>query len=305
LPPFVQTASPLLTSNQRPALRLRVSENQRFLVRDDGSPFSWFADTAWEMFHRLTREEAADYLEKRSEQGFTLIQSVVLAEFEGVRQPNAYGDHALIEEDPARPNEPYFRHVDWIVEKANSLGLVVGMLPTWGDKVGETHGDGPRIFTAKNARAYGEILGRRYRQTDLVWIIGGDRLVDDNQKSQVTLSSVPDVVPGAGVRRIQATREANGRYAMVYSASSRKYAVSTHALSGRKLHFWWFDPRNGGHVDLGSFDKPRSVEVSPPSLGEDIDFVFVMDDAEQCFPPPGSGQPGGLENIGDVRLLSG
>ena len=165
--------------------RLRISENRRFLVRPDGSPFFWFADTAWELFHRLTREDAVYYLEKRAEQGFTLIQSVVLAEFEGIRRPNAYGDCALLGKDPTQPNEPYFQHVDWIVEKANRLGLVVGMLPTWGDKVGKTHGDGPRIFTEKNARVYGEILGRRYRRADLVWILGGDRLVDDDEKHQI------------------------------------------------------------------------------------------------------------------------
>jgi len=55
----------------------------------------------------------------------------------------------MVDQDPAQPNEAYFCHVDWIVEKANSLGLVIGMLPTWGDKVGKTHGDGPQIFTKK------------------------------------------------------------------------------------------------------------------------------------------------------------
>ena len=29
---------------------------------------------------------------------------------------------------------------------------------------------------------YGELLGRRYKNSDLVWIIGGDRLVDDEEK---------------------------------------------------------------------------------------------------------------------------
>jgi hypothetical protein len=122
------------------ANRLKISSNQRFLIRSDGSPFSWFADTAWELFHRLTREDAGFYLAKRKEQGFTLIQAVVLAEFEGIRQPNVYGNSALVDQDPAQPNEAYFCHVDWIVEKANSLGLVIGMLPTWGDKWGKLTG---------------------------------------------------------------------------------------------------------------------------------------------------------------------
>jgi Protein of unknown function (DUF4038)/Putative collagen-binding domain of a collagenase len=458
---------------------LVVSENRRFLVRTDGSPFSWFGDTAWELFHRLTREEAAYYLEKRTEQGFTLVQAVALAEFEGIREPNAYGDSALVGEDPTKLNEAYFRHVDWIVGKANGLGLVVGMLPTWGDKVGKTHGDGPQIFTRENARAFGEILGRRYRHADLVWIIGGDRFVDDDDKRQiwrslaeglrvgdagthlvtfhprggddvestsshafpntdplldfnmrqnghgdrtktwqriagdyarepvkpvldgeplyedhpigfdaanqgysnahdirrflylelfagafghtyghhavwqfharergqginrplgywrealespgawqvrharallesrpflsripdqglVVSSSVPDAVPGAGARRIQATRDVEGRYGMVYSASSRRYVVCADLLRAGSLHFWWFDPRDGTHVDLGVFDQRPRVEVSPPCLGENTDFVLVIDDARQGFPPPGSGQAIRLDCGGEIRLL--
>ncbi len=35
--------------------RLRVSDNRRFLVDASGKPFFYLADTAWELFHRLTR----------------------------------------------------------------------------------------------------------------------------------------------------------------------------------------------------------------------------------------------------------
>src|SRR5829696_3180637 len=40
------------------APRLKVSENRRFLVKEDGSPFFYLGDTAWELFHRLDREGA-------------------------------------------------------------------------------------------------------------------------------------------------------------------------------------------------------------------------------------------------------
>ena len=168
--------------------RLQVSENRRFLVRADGAPFYWFGDTAWEIFHRANREEAEQYLKKRAEQGFTVIQAVVLAEFQGIREPNAYGDLPLVREDPTKPGEAYFSHVDWIVMLANQLGLTIGMLPTWGDKVGKTHGDGPQIFDRRNARIYGEYLGQRYKDADLVWIIGGDRAVDNREKRKIWYS---------------------------------------------------------------------------------------------------------------------
>ena len=71
--------------------QLRVSENRRFLQTDDGKPFFWLGDTAWELFHRLTREEAEMYLKNRAEKGFTVIQAVALAELDGLHDPNPYG----------------------------------------------------------------------------------------------------------------------------------------------------------------------------------------------------------------------
>src|SRR5690606_24976609 len=114
--------------------RLKVSSNKRFLVRADGQPFFYLGDTAWELFHRLNREEADRYLQNRAEKGFTVIQAVVLAELDGLKTPNPYGDLPFHDNDPSRPNEAYFQHVDYIVDKAASLGLYIGMLPTWGDK---------------------------------------------------------------------------------------------------------------------------------------------------------------------------
>ena len=63
---------------------LRVSENKRFLVTTDGRPFFWLGDTAWELFHRATREDAERYLRNRAERRFTVIQAVALAEMDGL-----------------------------------------------------------------------------------------------------------------------------------------------------------------------------------------------------------------------------
>ncbi len=154
---------------------LRVSENGRFLVIEDGQPFFYVGDTAWELFHRLNREEAEHYLRDRAGKGFTVIQAVALAEFDGLESHNAYGEVPLIEGDPTRPNERYFEHVDWVVDTAERLGLYIGMLPTWGDKWNRKWGVGPEVFTPENAEAYGEWLGRRYRDKPIIWILGGDR----------------------------------------------------------------------------------------------------------------------------------
>jgi hypothetical protein len=153
-----------------------ISANKRFLLKN-GKPFFWLGDTAWELFHRLNREEADQYLKRRSEQGFTVIQAVVLAEMDGLHTPNPYGEIPFVNDDPAKPNEKYFEHVDYIIDKANSYHLNIGLLPTWGDKVFKDRwGKGPEIFNEQNAAVYAEWLANRYKnRTNIIWILGGDR----------------------------------------------------------------------------------------------------------------------------------
>lgn len=157
--------------------QLSVSHNKRFLVTKDGKPFFWLGDTAWELFHRLSREEAKEYLKNRADKGFTIIQAVVLAELDGLNTPNFYGDKPLINNDPTRLNEAYFRHVDFIVNEANKLGLIIAMLPTWGDKwYKDKWGTGPEIFTPANAKKFGELIAKRYLNNQIIWVLGGDRI---------------------------------------------------------------------------------------------------------------------------------
>jgi len=158
--------------------KLQISENKRNLVFEDGTPFFYLADTGWELFHRLTKQEAIKYLENRRAKGFTVIQAVILAELDGVNVPNMEGHKPLLNNDPTKINEAYFEHVDWVIRKAEEMGIFIALLPTWGDKVDKQWGVGPVIFNTENAAIYGEIVGKRYKYfKNIIWVIGGDRRV--------------------------------------------------------------------------------------------------------------------------------
>jgi hypothetical protein len=170
--------------------QIQVNANHLFLQDKNGNPFFWLGDTDWELFHRLNREEAEQFLETRRQQGFNIIQAVALAEFQGLHQPNRYGDIPLINDDPTQPaitagndfadsiQYDYWDHVDYIIQIAASKGLYIGLLPTWGDKVAHLWGDGPIIFNEKNAEVYARTLAERYKhQWNILWILGGDRPV--------------------------------------------------------------------------------------------------------------------------------
>ena len=185
--------------------QLKVSENKRFLVTADRQPFFWLGDTAWELFHRLNREEADRYLRNRAERRFTVIQAVALAELDGLNDPNPYGHRPLLNNDPATPDvkdgreNDYWDHVDFIVNQAGSLGMYIGFLPTWGDKWNIRRGAGPEVFTPQNAEVYGAWLGKRYKDApNIIWILGGDRPIETEAHKEITRAMARGLRAGDG-----------------------------------------------------------------------------------------------------------
>lgn len=188
---------------------LTVSDNGRFLTTEDGRPFFWLGDTAWELFHRLDREEALTYLDNRAAKKFNVIQAVGLAELEGLDVPNAYGKLPLVDRDPARPaveadtagpggHYDYWDHVEFIVDEANRRGLYVGFVPNWGSYLRNWSSTDTRtrnlVFNEQNARIYGEFLGRRFGRKGIVWIVGGDRPADGVES--ITRALVAGILDG-------------------------------------------------------------------------------------------------------------
>lgn len=166
--------------------RLAVHPDGHYLMTSEGKPFFWLGDTAWELFHRLNREEAVRYLDNRAKLGYNVVQAVCLAELDGVDTPDAYGHLPLVDRDPSRPavaegpDDDYWDHVDFVVREANRRGIYVAMLPTWGRWWKKDC-----IFTPERAAVYGEWLGRRYRDAGLVWVLGGDRPVETDAERAI------------------------------------------------------------------------------------------------------------------------
>lgn len=195
---------------------LKVSANRRFLIHDDGTPFFYLGDTAWELFHRLTPDEADVYLHDRAAKRFSVIQAVVLAECDGLFTPNMLGDTPLHNNDPTTPNAAYFAHVDQVIDRAAALGLYIGMLPTWGDKWNKKWGVGPEIFTPENARLYGMFLGRRYADAPIIWILGGDRPLETEQHRAIMTALAEGLREGDGGRHLISFHPQGGQASSQY-----------------------------------------------------------------------------------------
>jgi len=142
--------------------RLRVSENGRFFIQEGGAPFLYLGDTEWTLL-QCTRDDVDTYLADRAAKKFTVIQ-ISVAGFDALKKMSVDGD-------PARPNEEYFRFLDYVVRKAESVGLYVALAPMWSNGYVR-----PELNVLNDATAfsYGKYLGTRYRDTSVIWILGGD-----------------------------------------------------------------------------------------------------------------------------------
>ncbi|MCW5557592.1 MAG: glycoside hydrolase family 140 protein, partial [Verrucomicrobiae bacterium] len=134
-------------------------------------------------------------------------------------------------------------------------------LPTWGDKWNKKWGTGPEIFTPQNAEAYGEWLGRRYRDAGIVWILGGDRPVENDVHKEITRALARGLRRGDGGAHLMTWHPTGG--------------------SGSSQHFhqddWLdFNMRQNGHAPefTGRYDQTRAdydrAPVKPVLDGEPI-----------------------------------
>jgi hypothetical protein len=160
--------------------KLRISDNGRYFVKADGTPFIWLADTAWTVPAKLKWDDVQHFMKTRREQGFTVLQMVVLDPEYNEDMRNPCGIPALNNGNILDPNQAYFSYVDWVLDQAETYGFYVLLLPVWGELVvgwDWSGNDHPVYVNEENAFAYGSWLGARMRhRSNIVGCLGGDRM---------------------------------------------------------------------------------------------------------------------------------
>jgi hypothetical protein len=244
---------------------LKISDDGNYIVYEDDQPFFWLGGTAWEMIHRLDRDEVDKYLTDRANMGFTVIQTVILSELDGLNTPNAYGEKPLVNNDPTKLNEKFFVHVDYVLKKANELGLYIALLPSWGDKFNKKWGAGPEIFNPANAEVYGALLAKRYIGfNNIIWILGGDRALENEKHFEIIRAMAK------GIRSVE-----------------DRHLISFHPVGAKKAT----DFINDNWLDIDMFQSGHSRTAK--------EYNYVNDSKKSTTPRPIVNGEARYENIPD------
>lgn len=167
----------VLASTQYP---LSISTDGRAIRDASGKEIVFNADTPWHLLARLDREETIEYLDARASQGINamLMSLVVAPAYSTGSTDNAYGDAPFLAPgDFSRPNQAYFSHVDWVLERARERNITIFLMPVY---LGYNCGDEgwcAEVIEAGSSemRDFGRWVGTRYQsQPNIIWIHGGD-----------------------------------------------------------------------------------------------------------------------------------
>ena len=149
------------SSAQQTAFPVKVSENGRYFVDQDGTPVFWLGMTQWQLICGYTLDEAKTVLEETHKNGFSFVQVMLLGVGDGATA-NVFGQKAWNDKDSLAPNEAYFKHVDSVIRLARDNNLTVWLLVY--------HQTYRKYLTSDKARPWGKWLAERYKDApNLVW----------------------------------------------------------------------------------------------------------------------------------------
>jgi hypothetical protein len=152
---------------------LRVDDDGRHIVHEDGTPFFWLGDTVWSAPAKATLEEWEDYLVRRRAQGFTVAQMNSLPQWDTSEPIRRYPFRG--EWDLDAPNPEYFRALDELVAAGHERGVVSAFIVLWFNFVaGDRDRSLTNTFSPAQARRYGRYLAARYGPYGAAWFVSGD-----------------------------------------------------------------------------------------------------------------------------------
>jgi hypothetical protein len=245
---------------------------------------TWFAEAEWLDFHMRQNghgtEYAPCYEKTRADYERTPVKPVLDGEPIYEDHPVSFNAANLghsISADVRRPlywnlftgafGHTYGHHSVWQMWAPGRQGVNNPLMP-WHEAI-----DQPGAAQMQHARALLESRPFLSRVPDDEVIVTGP---------------IPTSMPGTGRYRFTATRDAEGSYAMVYAPVGRPFTVRMSKIAGPTVRAWWFNPRTGAAMAVGTFPNTGERTFTPPDPGEMIDWVLVLDDASRGFPPPGA-----------------
>lgn len=170
---------------------LSVHSGGRYLVDRLGAPLFVHGDSIWEAPVRATLAQWTQILDDRKSRGFNAIL-IELIEHRFNSAPtyrNVNGDDPFTTMSPVAWNSPtaaYWNFVESLVAAAESRGMLLVIFPAFYGFSTGVQGWDQELASANAAdlQTYGDYLGQRFGNRNVLWVKGGDNDMDATSRAK-------------------------------------------------------------------------------------------------------------------------
>lgn len=153
---------------------VRVSNDHRYLMHDDRTPFFWLADTAWNGPLLATDKDWAAYLAERSRQKFSAVQWVT-TQWRAAPNGDRENHLAYTGREHIQLNLAFFQRLDKKIDEMNRAGLLSVPVLLWAFGHGEHPEVSPGVgLPDDQAIVLARYMVARWGGNNVVWILNGD-----------------------------------------------------------------------------------------------------------------------------------
>lgn len=188
-------------------LATRVSDDGHRLEYSDGRPFFYLADTAWTLVVNLNDDDVRTLFADRSAKGFNAVQACVFRDLFSPNTPDTEGERPFANDEDfssARLNPKWIERVVQTTTVAAEYGLIMALLPTWGDKWNaHSNSAGPVIMDKVSGRRYCRELSDALGECEnVIWVLGGDSPILEKEQAETIREMAAGLRDGASGERL-------------------------------------------------------------------------------------------------------
>lgn len=151
-----------------------VSNDGFFLMHEDGTPFFWLGDTAWNGPMLSSADDWFYYIDNRVRQRFTGVQWVA-TQFRAAPEGNLFHQLAYTGKEVVQVNPAFFQELDQRVNALNNAGLLNAPVLLWAIGGGSKPQVNPGFALPEDqAILLARYMVARWGANDVMWILAGD-----------------------------------------------------------------------------------------------------------------------------------
>ncbi|WP_291845999.1 DUF4038 domain-containing protein [Bradyrhizobium sp.] len=160
-------------------LRFPVALNSQrtAFIDQDGKPCFACGEAPQHLIQQLSGSDVEAYLLDRAARGINVLWMIAADKTYQSNPPNNFaGDAPFSGADFTNFNEPYWAHVDYVMQRCLAYGMTVLLMPMFvGLKGTEGYQASVRDSSDAVIEGYGTFLANRYKRfPNLIWLLGGD-----------------------------------------------------------------------------------------------------------------------------------